>query len=66
MSKVQTRAMFGGKQKAAVNLWKFLSFHEILLSIMEAGDDYVEVHILLQKMQILQPQINALIIDRFC
>ena len=26
------------------------NFHDVLLSIMEAGDDYVEVSILLQKM----------------
>ena len=33
---------------------------------MEAEDDYVEVPILLQfkKSQILQPRLNALVIDR--
>ena len=41
-------------------------FHDFLLSIMEAEDDYVEVPILLQKWQILHPRLNALIIDRFC
>ena len=42
--------MFGGQKKMLQwAFWKFLSFHEFLLSIMEAGDDYVEVPILLQK-----------------
>ena len=60
--------MFGGQKKMLQwAFWKFLSFHEFLLSIMEAGDDYVEVPILLQKkLQILQLRLNALVVDRFC
>ena len=38
-------------------------FHGLLLSIMATEDDYVEVPICYKKLQNLQPQLPALIID---
>ena len=38
---------------------------DLLLSIKEAEDDYVEVAILLQKITNPQTRLNALLIDRF-
>ena len=41
-------------------------FHDFLLSKMEAEDDYVDGPFSYKKSQILQPRLNAIIIDRFC
>ena len=40
-------------------------FHDILLSIMEAEDDYVKCPFSYKKWQILHPRLNVLILDRF-